>query len=154
MRTKTRLTALALLAAVALLGCTNRTTPQPQSPLRMADATIRIVFRDPFPKTCTIPIAESRGVDSNGEFYRGTVQSAATNDQNLVIVHWELIGNSSWGRGDVYCFDVGEGLPLDDKAQHLVLYAGAIQEVVDSDRVSITIGPKSVVEQPLPQVQK
>ena len=132
---------------------TKNAPPEPKSALHLADATIRIVFRDPFPKTCTIPVAESRGFDSKGEFYRGTSQSAATNDQNLVIVHWELVGNSSWGRGDVYYFDIGHGLPLDDKTQHLVLYTGATKEVVDTDRVSITIGPKSVVE-PLAQVQK
>ena len=143
MKTTTKMMLLAVVSAASLLGCTKNAPQQPKSALQFDDAVIRIIFKDPVPVTYTIPVAEiGIGTDSDGTVlhHRGTKSSGATNDQDLVSVHWELVGNSSWGRGDVYYFDIGEGLPLDDKAQQLVLYTGNIQEVVDTDRVSITIG--------------
>ena len=143
------MTLLAVVAAASLLGCNRNIPPQPESVLQFDDATLRIIFKEPLPVTYTGPVAKCGGIDSDGTAFhhRGTMVSGATNDQNLVGVNWEQVGRTSWERGDVYFFVIRDGKRPEDKAQHLVLYTGNIQEVVDTDRVSITIGPKMDVEQ-------
>jgi hypothetical protein len=139
---------LLVLAVVVLAGCARDAVPERVLLLGNPDATIRIVFPEPVPVSYTIPVAKNCGTDARGSVsHRGTKSSGATNDQNLVTVHWELLGRSSWGRGDAYYFDIGDGLTLTNKTQHLVLYTGSLQPVADSDRVSIMIGPKELVEQ-------
>jgi hypothetical protein len=140
---------LLIVTAIGFFGCDRNSEPQSNVLLRNPSATIKIVFKHPVPVSYTIPVVEQRDAEEGGKvFHGGTESSGATNDQNLVTVHWELVGTSVWGEGDTYYFDIIDRQHPDTIAEHLVLHKGQLKEIVDTDRVSITIGPKNIVEDP------
>ena len=138
---------LLIVTSIAISGSARNSDPQSNELLRNPSATIKIVFKQPVPVSYTIPVVENRGVDEHGNVsHRGWESSGATNDENLVTVRWELVGTSVWGDGDTYYFDIIDRQHPDTIAEHLVLHKGQLKEIVDIDRVSITIAPKEHVE--------